>query len=215
VIFRPGALIFDMDGLMVDSEPLWFAVEKAFCAARGGDWTHAHARACIGRGMAATLRAMGDAFGVDIDIDRDAAIIVEDFIARAPELALKPGCIELLDRARGKVPIAVASSSARGLIDAVLGRFDLAARFDAIVSGEIVAHPKPAPDIFLLAAEKLGVAASACAVLEDSIAGVTAGRAAGMFVIAVPEGDPRDLDFARVSDVVVASLFAASDHLAL
>jgi mannitol-1-/sugar-/sorbitol-6-/2-deoxyglucose-6-phosphatase len=198
-----------MDGLMIDSEPLWFRVEGDFARARGGTWTEALALECVGRGIPTTLGRMREVFGFDVDLAVDAAHIVDLFILRVRELELKPGCAELLAAAKGRVPIALASSSPSRLIGAVLARFDLGAAFHAVVSGEQVARPKPAPDIFLRAAEELGVAPSACAVLEDSLAGATAGRAAGALVIAVPEGDPAGRGFDEVADAVVPDLFDA------
>ena len=207
--FAPSALILDMDGLMVDSEPLWFEVERAFCAARGGDFTEELARRCVGRGVAWTIELIHELLGFPVDVERDTREMIDSFIARVQHLRLKPGCLELLDASQGVLALAVASSSPRRLIDAVLSRFGLAPRFFAIVSGEVVAHPKPAPDIFLRAAAELGHAPSRCAVLEDSLAGATAGRAAGMFVIAVPEGAWEGRGFEAVADVVVTDLFAA------
>jgi len=109
----------------------------------------------------------------------------------------------------------VASSSPRRLIQAVLDRFDLHPRFAAVVSGEEVLRPKPAPDIFLRAATELGAPPEACAVFEDSLAGATAGRAAGMFVVAVPEGPWEGRGFEAVADRIVPDLFAARAALAL
>ena len=206
--FAPAALVLDMDGLMVDSEPLWFEVERAFAADRGGDWTVAHAHAAVGRGLTTTLAMMHEAFGFPVDVARDTAQIEDAFIDRVRELALKPGCVELL-AAAAAMPLAVASSSPMRLIRAVLERFAITERFAAIVSGELVAHPKPAPDIFLLAAHELGVDPARCAVLEDSLAGATAGHAAGMFVVAVPEGPPEGQGFEAVSSVIVKDLFEA------
>jgi sugar-phosphatase len=211
--FSPRGLVLDMDGLMVDSEPLWFSVERAFAAARGGDWTEAHARAAVGQGTATTLRTMHARFGFPVDVAADTRAIMEAFLGRVAELHLKPGLLELLDEAEGALPIVVASSSPLRLIQAVLARFALTARVSAVVSGESVASPKPAPDIFLRAAREIGVAPEACAVLEDSLAGVTAGRAAGMFVVAVPEHAAEG--FAAVADRVVPDLFAARATLAL
>jgi HAD superfamily hydrolase (TIGR01509 family) len=204
-----------MDGLMVDSEPVWYRVERTFAAARGGDWTPELSHQCIGRGTPYTLRRMSDTFGFDVDIARDAAEIKEAFLAHVAELVLKPGCLELLDEARGRVPLAVASSSPRRLIDAVLGRLDIARRFKAVVSGEDVAAAKPAPDIFLRAAAALGVEPERCAVFEDSLAGATAGRVAGMFVVAVPEGAWQGLGFEAIADRIVPDLFAARDAIEL
>jgi sugar-phosphatase len=213
--FRPRALVLDMDGLMVDSEPLWFRVERAFAAKRGFDFTHQLAAKCVGRGMAYTLATMGQTFHIAIDLERDTAEIVDDFIARVGELQLKRGCLELLAEAGGRLPLAVASSSPHRLIAAVLGRFALSRSFAAVVSGEDVARPKPAPDIFLHAAAALGRAPAECAVLEDSLAGATAGRAAGMFVIAVPEGPWERRGFDEVADRLVTDLFEACAMLDL
>jgi sugar-phosphatase len=144
-------------------------------------------------------------------VPRDAAEIMNAFIANVGELALKPGCSELLDEATGKLPLALASSSPRRLITAVLQRFDIMQRFRAVVSGEEVAQAKPAPDIFLRAAAALGVAPDTCAVFEDSLAGATAGRAAAMFVVAVPEGAWQGRGFEAVADRIVPDLFAARE----
>jgi HAD superfamily hydrolase (TIGR01509 family) len=124
------------------------------------------------------------------------------------ELALKPGFEDLLGAARAHgVACAVASSSARRLVEATLGRFSLRACFEAVVSGDCVAAPKPAPDIFLEAARRLGAPPSACLVLEDSLSGVKGARAAGMRVIAVPEREPER--FTAIADVVVGDLHEA------
>ncbi len=213
--FSPSALVLDMDGLMVDSEPLWFRVEGAFAATHGATWTHALALRCVGRGTAYTLRTMSDIFGFAVDVARDKAAIMDAFLARVGELELKPGCRELLDAAEGRLPLALASSSPRRLIQAVLDRFELAPRFRVMVSGEEVLAAKPAPDIFVRAAAELGVAPAACAVLEDSLAGATAGRAAGMFVIAVPEGPWEGRGFEAVADRIVPDLFGAREALAI
>jgi len=213
--FTPDALILDMDGLMIDSEPLWFEVERAFCEARGGAWTHEHARLCTGRGVPATLEEMNRVHGFPIDVEADTRAIIDAFVARVAELRLKPGCIELIDVASPRLPLAVASSSPLRLIHAALARFDLLSRFGAVISGESVARPKPAPDIFLHASDALRVSPPRCAAFEDSLAGATAARAAGMFVIAVPEGAWEGRGFEAVSDVVVGDLFEARDRLSL
>jgi HAD superfamily hydrolase (TIGR01509 family) len=212
-MFRPRAIVFDMDGLLVDSEPLWFEVECELARRRGGVWTDELAHACIGQGLLHTLVTMQREFGFEMDPAKDGAELVDLFIARAGELALKPGAKELVALAFGKVPMAVASSSTRRLVHAVLERFDLPRALGAIVSGDDVARPKPDPEIFVLAAKRLGVAPRDCVVLEDSFAGVTAGRAAEMFVVAVPEQDAAR--FAPVADVVVKDLFEARERLSI
>ena len=209
------ALLFDMDGLMVDSEPLWFEVEREFARARGGAWTEELGTACIGQGMANTLRVMHESFGFPVDVERDASVIVELFVSRVAELTLKPGFEELLaDACSRGVPRALASSSARRLVEATLARFGVRERFDAVVTGDCVAHPKPAPDIFLEAARRLGVPPEGCVVLEDSLAGVRAARAAGMRVIAVPEGTA-SAEMTAEADAVVSDLHVARAFLSL
>lgn len=208
------ALLFDMDGLMVDSEPLWFRVQGDFVRARGGEWTRAEADRCTGRGLANALRVIQSQLGVPMDIERDTVVILDGFEARVGELELKPGLQEILALAVARETArAVASSSARRLVEAVLGRFALLSAFDAVVSGETVTRQKPAPDIFLAAADRLGVVPGDCVVLEDSLAGVEAARAAGMHVVAVPERP--DARFAALADAVVADLHAAGALLDL
>jgi mannitol-1-/sugar-/sorbitol-6-/2-deoxyglucose-6-phosphatase len=201
------ALLLDMDGLMVDSEPLWFEVERDFLAARGGTFTREMADACMGRGLAATLRTMRASHDFELDVERDGAEVVDRFIAHVGALELMPGCLELLDAARGRVGLALASSSSRRLVDAVVARFELGRWLDAVVSGDDVTHPKPAPDIFLEAAQRLNVTAADSVVLEDSLAGVESGRAAGMSVIAVPFA--RTTAFEALATHVVADLHEA------
>jgi beta-phosphoglucomutase-like phosphatase (HAD superfamily) len=209
------ALLLDMDGLLIDSEPLWFEIERAFCRARGFDWTAEHAAACIGRGLQNTVAVMGQRFGFDVDPARDSAALVGGVIARVGEMRLKPGASELLAGARGRFALALASSSPRHLVHAIVDRFDLRSELRAIVTGDDVARHKPAPDIFLRAAAELGVPPARCAVLEDSLAGVTAGRAAGMTVIAVPEGPWEGRGFEAVADVCCPDLHRAAAWLGL
>jgi len=199
---------------MVDSEPMWFALQSDFVAERGGEWTAAHGHACAGGGLANALRVMERAFGFAVDVERDCARMADAFVARIDRLELKAGLVELLDAAHARaIPCAVASSSTKRLVGAALDRFALRGRFGAVVTGECVAHPKPAPDIFIEAAARLGVAPGACVVLEDAVAGVRAARAAAMHVIAVPERDASA--FAGLADAVVTDLHQARALLGL
>lgn len=203
-MLRVSAVLFDMDGLLVDSEPLWAEVERDFARARGGEFTAEMAHACVGKGLVNTLHVMRDAFGFVLDEERDMAEILDRFVARIGELSLKKGARAFVEASAARVPIAVGSSSARRLVEATLGHFGLVPRLGAIVCGDDVAHPKPAPDIWQLAAKQLGVPLERCLVLEDSIAGCTAGRAAGTKVIAVPESSPER--FAALADHVCRDL---------
>ncbi len=203
-----------MDGLLIDSEPLWAAVEADFARSRGGDFTPELAARCVGRGLPHTLRFMSATFGFPVDLVRDADAIVASFIARARELVLKPGARALLDAAAtGAMKVALGSSSTRRLVDASLAAVGETARFPVVVTGDDVTHTKPAPDIFLRCARELGVAPAACVVLEDSLAGVEAARAAGMRVIAVPERPNPAI--ASIADVVARDLHEASRVLGL
>lgn len=209
-----GALLFDMDGLMVDSEPAWFELQSEFAHARGGSWNADLARRCVGGGLVNALRVMHETFGFAVDVERDMATMMDMFVARVERLELKSGLLDLLDAARARsIPCAVASSSSRRLVDATLSRFGIRDRFAAIVTGDAVGRPKPAPDIFLEAGRRLGTPPPACVVLEDSLAGVRAGRAANMYVVAVPES--ADDAFAALADAVVPDLSAARKLLAL
>jgi beta-phosphoglucomutase-like phosphatase (HAD superfamily) len=212
-VITARALLFDMDGLMVDSEPLWFEVERDFARAHGGDWTHELAASGIGKGLDHTLRTMHASFGLPIDRVAHEKEIVERFLARAHTIAVKTGCREFLAAARGVVPMAAASSSVRRLVHGVLEGLDLAPSFDVIVSGDDVVNPKPAPDIFLEAARRLGVAPAECVVLEDSLAGTTAAHAAGMHVIAVPERQTPGIE--KVATIIVADLHEAYRNVRL
>ncbi len=202
--FTPGALIFDMDGLLVDSEPLWHRVEHAFAAARGGDWTDEMALACTGQGIGRIVHIMGERFGFEVDEARDVAELEDRFLAHVESLSLKPFAREFLEEARGRLPLGLASSSPRRLIDANLKRFGLTDHFDVTVSGQEVPRAKPWPDVYLRAAERLFVSPGVSLALEDSKNGARAARAAGMKVIAVPEGD--GAEFEALADRVVRSL---------
>lgn len=201
------ALLFDLDGLMIDSEPLWLEVERDLAAELGLTWTPELARACVGTGLPNTIRTLRERLGAPLEVAEGVERLVEGFLGRLDELRLKPGCAELVAAVHGRLPLAVASSATHRLVCTILDHFALTACFDAVVTGDRVARTKPAPDVFLHAAERLGRRPAGCVVLEDSVAGVTAACAAGMRVIAVPEHEPER--FAALTDLVVADLHAA------
>ena len=176
-----------MDGLLVDSEPLWFEVERAVMARLGGQWGEADQRALIGGSLDRTVswllaKAAAPASREDVArwlVDEMAALIL------ARGLPLQPGAGPLLAAldAAG-VPCALVTASSRAIMDAVLTVTGLS--FDVTVCGEDVRRGKPDPEPYLLAAARLGVPAAGCVVLEDSPTGIAAARAAGCPVIAVP-----------------------------
>jgi HAD superfamily hydrolase (TIGR01509 family) len=211
---RPAALLFDMDGLMVDSEPLWWRVERGLAARHGHEWTDAMAASCVGTGFPNTIATMNRNFGLALDATEGTRWLGDAFVRRVGELALKPGCRELVAAATAAgLRLAVASSSALPVIEAVLAHFALAASFAAVVSGKMVPRPKPAPDVFLEAARRLSCEPARAVVLEDSLPGVRAARAAAMAVIAVPERSTGEL--VLLADHVVADLHEARRLLGL
>ena len=184
----PVAVLFDMDGLLIDSEPLWSVAEEELMAELGGPWHAGIKAALIGKRLTETSEIF---LSFAPDSDRDAAW-VEAFILRRmcelfhERLPWRPGAQRLLD-ALGEldVPLALVSSSYRSLIDAALD--DIGAdRFAVTVAGDEVEHPKPHPEPYLRAALAIGVPPESCIVLEDSLTGIRAGEAAGCVVVGVP-----------------------------
>jgi HAD superfamily hydrolase (TIGR01509 family) len=211
-VITPKALIFDLDGLLVDSEPIWFEVEGGFLAEFGHIWTIEEAHACMGQGTPNTLRIWKQRYGIPVDIPRDTERIIDRMIARAHEMPLKTGAIQLLEHARQqRCPMAVASSSPQKLISSVLAAKQIDSFFRAIVSGQDVPCSKPAPDVFLRAAECLDIDPAYCVVLEDTLAGTRAGIAAGMRVAAVPSSNPHEI--ASLATWVLRDLKQAIDVL--
>ncbi len=181
------AVVFDLDGVLVDSEHVWDEVREELARERGGRW-HERAQADM-MGMSSTewSRYMHDVVGLSASPEEINDEVVRRMQARyADDLPLIDGAVEAVERLAGSFRLALASSSNRPLIDAVLVEGGLERFFEATVSSEEVARGKPAPDVFLEAARRLGVAAERCAAIEDSGNGLRAAHAAGMRVIAIP-----------------------------
>jgi len=200
---NPRAVIFDMDGLLLDSEPLYRATWKAAASSLGYPIDDVLYERFVGRGNAESELILREHFGEAFPLDEFHSLWSRDFDERVSTIARKPGAIELLD-ALGGIPKALATSSPRILALRCLG--DLASRFAALAFGDEVSHAKPAPDLFLLAAQRLGIAPADCLVLEDSEAGVRAARAAGMDVIIVPDLVPPSDEIASMATRVCATL---------
>ena len=183
------AALFDLDGLLVDSEPLWFEVECAVMARLGGQWGPADQAALIGGSLDRTVtyivaRAAQPARASRHDVAR---WLLDEMtgLMLARGLPVKPGARELLAEVAGAgVPHALVTSSARQIMQAALAVTGMA--FPVTVCGEDVRRTKPDPEPYLLAAARLGVPPGGCVVLEDSPSGAAAARAAGCPVIAVP-----------------------------
>ena len=214
---RPAAVIFDMDGLMLDTEPLAARAWSDAAKEVGVDFDLAVTRQLIGRNFPDCRRLIqahhGDAYPVD-ELMR-AWHRAYDAIVERDGIVLKPGLPELLAwLEEAGIPKAVATSTRRARALAKLALTDLLRRFAALVGGDEIACGKPAPDIFLEAAARLGVAPAACAVLEDSEPGVNAAFAAGMMTMMVPDLSPPSAALLARAPLVFASLVEVRVHLA-
>jgi mannitol-1-/sugar-/sorbitol-6-/2-deoxyglucose-6-phosphatase len=207
--FAPDALLFDMDGLLVDSEPVWGRAEQRLMASWGATWSDADMHACRGTGIPETVARMAERAGRGFDPARDPGALVDVFLGLVGEIAEQRGARALVTKAKcAGLRVAVASSSPARVVRRVLEARGLAPLFDVWVTGDDVPRKKPDPAIFLLAAERCGVAPPRCLVLEDSMPGVLGAKRAGIPVVAVPEVDAAS--FSGVADAVVGDLEEAS-----
>jgi HAD superfamily hydrolase (TIGR01509 family) len=202
------AVVFDMDGILIDSEPVWEEVRRSLVAERGGRWQPDSQRRLMGMSTAEWSRYLASELGVDMppdDIARTViAAMVDRYRARLPQL---PGATAAVERMAARWPLGLASSSPRSLIDAVLARAGLENRFAITVSTEEVPRGKPAPDVYLRAALGLGVQPGRCAAVEDSTNGLRSAHAAGCQVIAVPRPEfPPDPDALALAARTLGSL---------
>jgi HAD superfamily hydrolase (TIGR01509 family) len=180
------AVIFDMDGLMLDTEPLYRSSLRQAAAELGYNLDDELHHSFIGRSIPVWQATLMQTFGDDYPRFRSRRRQLWEQQVREDGVAQKAGLGELLDQLdEDRLLKAIATSSSRP--DALLCLGELANRFDAIVTGDEVEHGKPAPDIFLLAAQRLALSAEHCLVLEDSTEGAQAALAAGMSVIVVPD----------------------------
>lgn len=184
----PKAVVFDMDGLLFDTESLYQRA-IALAAAEGGHDLTSVSRSMIGRPVVQSRRLLLDRIGPDFPVDAFFEAMFQHFDRLAEtDLVLKPGVIDLLDVLDElKVPRAIATSSAHHRIQSHLGVHGLGNRFYAVVGHGDYEASKPAPDPFLVAAERLGVQPQACLALEDSPNGVRSASSAGMMTVMVPD----------------------------
>jgi HAD superfamily hydrolase (TIGR01509 family) len=186
-----AAVLFDLDGLLVDSEPVWYEVESAAVERLGGVWTRADQEACLGGTMAASARYMFDQTGHTGSVAEFSAGLTAEMVERfRRDLPVQPGAIGLLDALRQRaVPIGLVSSSYRSLIDAALEGLGTD-RFAVTVAGDEVTRGKPDPEPYLTACRLLGVEPARTIVLEDATNGIVAAEAAGCTVVVVPSISP-------------------------
>jgi HAD superfamily hydrolase (TIGR01509 family) len=201
----PAAVVFDNDGLLLDTEEAWTRAELVLFGRRGQEFTLDHKRSLIGSSRAvaaAKLERMlgrpGEGFAL---MDELHELVMEEALHDIP---VRPGALELLDALRQRgVPVALASNSSREFVERTLHTAGVDGRFEIVVTAEDVEHGKPAPDIYLEACRRLDRPPADCVALEDSPPGVLSAHDAGMFVVGVPYLDEIALPEA---DIVAASL---------
>jgi HAD superfamily hydrolase (TIGR01509 family) len=181
------AVVFDLDGVIVDSEQVWDDVREGLARERGGRWHSGAQRDMMGMSSLEWSRYMHDVIGLRESPEEINEEVVVRLIARYREqLPLVPGAAEAVRRLGARWPLGLASSSNRPVIDAVLELSGLAPFFRVTVSSEEVGRGKPAPDVYLEAARRLGVEPARSAAVEDSTNGIRSARSAGMRVVAIP-----------------------------
>jgi HAD superfamily hydrolase (TIGR01509 family) len=202
------AVVFDLDGVLLQSEEVWNAVRERYVRERGGRYDEDVQRAMMGMSAPEWSRFLHDDVGVPDDPDEiNSQVIRRMLVAYQRELPLLPGAVDAVRRAASAFPLALASSSNREIFEEVLELAGIADCFRVTVSSEEVAHGKPAPDVYLEAARHLGVAPERCSAVEDSNAGIRSASSAGMRVVAIPNAAyPPDEETLQLADAVVRSL---------
>jgi HAD superfamily hydrolase (TIGR01509 family) len=202
------AVVFDLDGIIIDSEHVWDEVRQRLAEERGGAWHDQASRDMMGMSSPEWSRYMHDVIGLSESPEEINAEVVRRMNAAYEEGApLIPGAAEAVERLAGRWPLGLASSSNRELIDLVLETSGLRRHFKATVSSEEVPRGKPAPDVFLEAARRLDVEPARCAAVEDSENGIGSAKAAGMRVLAIPNPQYPPADQAlEAADLVLSSI---------
>jgi HAD superfamily hydrolase (TIGR01509 family) len=202
------AVVFDLDGVIVDSEQVWDEVREGFARERGGRWTEQAQADMMGMSSTEWSRYLQEVVGLAAPPEEINREVVRLMLRRYSEqLPLIDGAVDAVKRLAAAWPLGVASSSNRELIDRVLEVSDLAPYFKATVSSEEVARGKPAPDVYLEAARRLGVEPSRSVAIEDSTNGIRSAHAAGMHVVAIPNrAYPPPDDALALAGVVLESI---------
>ncbi|HEU4346273.1 MAG TPA: HAD family phosphatase [Actinoplanes sp.] len=202
------AVVFDLDGVIIDSEEVWEEVRRAYVAAHGVEFLPDSQQRMMGMSTGEWSRHLAQDVGVGLPPEQVASEVLGQMADRyRTALPLIPGAADAVRRIAARYPVALASSSARILIDQVLESAGLTGVFRTTLSTEEVPRGKPSPDVYLEAAARLGVDPAVCAAIEDSSNGLRAAAAAGMAVVCVPHGvyPPAEDALAR-TDLVVDSL---------
>lgn len=198
------AVIFDLDGVTVDSQPAWFEAYKLAAKKFGFEYTKDLAPLSRGLGITKSVRNLVGHYGIQEKSDEFLNIAKDSYRELFKEkTTLMPGVIDLLGVLNGKYKLALASSSPRFIIEQNFSKFlKLKNLFETSVGGDEVEKTKPAPDIFLLAAKKLEISPENCLVIEDSPAGVEAAKAAGMICIGLLDQGPKKQDISKADKQV-------------
>ncbi|MEU7840270.1 HAD family phosphatase [Micromonospora sp. NPDC049114] len=202
------AVVFDLDGVIVDSEPVWEEVRRAYVAEHGGTWQPDTQRRLMGMSTGEWAHYLSGELGVRRSAGQVADEVVREMARRYTEhVPLIDGADEVVRRLAARWPLGLASSSPTRLIAAALDVTGLTGAFGATLSTEETERGKPAPDVYLTVARRLGVDPTRCAAVEDSSNGVRSAAAAGMRVVAVPHlSYPLDPDAAGLAVVTLGSI---------
>ncbi|MBM3297332.1 MAG: HAD family phosphatase [Candidatus Aminicenantes bacterium] len=206
-------LIFDMDGLMIDSERLYFQAERELAFRFGKVASDALLGRMMGRKGVESMEIFVRELG--LPLTSEEALALRTPIMRrllAEDLRPMPGLGHILDAFFGRLKMAVATGASRKLLDIVVDRLGIREKFDLLLPSDSIKKGKPDPEIFLAACNGLGLPPAACVVLEDSENGALAGKRAGCHVVAVPSEYSRHQDFGA-ADIVVPDLFRAEEHI--
>ncbi|MFI2709135.1 HAD family hydrolase [Micromonospora sp. NPDC018662] len=209
------AVLFDLDGVIVDSEPVWEEVRRAYVAEHGGVWQPDTQRRLMGMSTGEWAAYLSGELGVDRSAEQVAAEVVAEMTRRyAERVPLIDDADAVVRRTAARWPLGLASSSPTRLIAAALDATGLADSFGATLSTEETARGKPAPDVWLAVAARLGVDPARCVAVEDSSNGVRSAAAAGCRVVAVPHlSYPLDPDAEALAAVLLPSIDALTPEL--
>jgi HAD superfamily hydrolase (TIGR01509 family) len=202
------AVVFDLDGVIVDSEQVWDEVRQKYVREVGGSFTDSATHDMMGMSSGEWSRYLADELQVPSTPEEINAAVVERMLARYGEAPpLIDGAVDAVHRVAQRWPLAIASSSNPELIEVVLRAAGISELFPVTVSSQEVGRGKPAPDVYLEAARRLGVEPARCAAVEDSHNGIRSAKAAGMRIVAVPNPHfPPDADALALADAVVPSI---------
>ena len=202
------AVVFDLDGVLIDSEPVWEHVRRGLVAGYGGRWPDDAQQRLMGMSTQEWARYLSEDLGIGLPPDEVARLVIRAMAGQyRHNLPLLPGAVEAVRRMADRWPLGLASSSPPALIRTVLTTAGIAPLFKATVSTEEVAQGKPAPDVYLTVASRLKVEPSQAVAVEDSSNGLRSATAAGLHVVAVPRPQyPPDADALAGAATVVSSL---------